>query len=163
MKEMRKASKTTNPFLVGARLCMPCVENFCKSLEVCMTDEEKEISEKALIMAKAIIDFFGNKELLELNIIFSGRSDECIFGKLEGCLNATIMKYNDENERVMIHNVHKLLTQEEGCTNLVGFKNCVLDTVSECENKPRVELLMDTFEQVLQTIIDQTPCKSVIE
>lgn len=173
MGEVEEAMVTDKYDALFTRTCnvsktvMPCFENFIDATQICMSEEEKQLSKLSIIIARALLDFACSKSIEDFEKIIDIKTDECYNSKekekeIQACAEGIFTKYFSDEEAdadKYIEKVFNLLTKEEDCIDLVNFESCVASVFNDCTNKLPIEVGRD----LLRSVIEQTPCRSIKE
>lgn len=166
MDDVEQAQSTNNYDALFSSSCnathavLPCFGDFLEAIQICMDEEEKQLTKLGMIIIRALLDFTCSKSVEEFEKIIESKSDECINSKEEqvkACTTSIATKYKDVEEDKMIENTFNLLTREEDCMELVNLESCVVSVFDDCSNKVPVEVGRD----LIRSVIEQTPCRGM--
>ena len=150
-----------------SKSALPCFENFLDATQICMSEEEKQLSKLSVIITRALLDFACSKTIEDFEKIINSKEDECYNSKekekeVQACASGLILKYYSDEEpdtNKYIEKALNLLTKEEDCIDLVRFESCAASVFDDCTNK----LPVDVGRDFLRSIINQTPCRGMKE
>lgn len=136
---------------------LSCVEAFTKSLDPCLTKEEKAQKNVYINMTKSLLEFTCHENGNQIALFIAEEGPECFESKktqLMECANKTLGKYMN-NEMPTLENIPTLVIKEENCIDMDKLEECVVQELEQCKETTPANLV----EALFRFVRKETPCK----
>lgn len=121
-----------------------CAYKFAEGIDICLNDFGRDLVKLSKTL-QPLKDFTCSKTITELSKIKDAENDECYQSKrdeAEKCLSDTVLEYIDNSDtRENVAGLLNLLNDEDECTNLTKFEECVMPLYDDCDNKEPAEII----------------------
>lgn len=161
-EEIEKAKPNGNLDTVFNKYCnkrndaLDCVDEFTKSMDPCLTSEEKDQKVVLINITKSLLEFVCHENGNQIALFIAEEGPECFTSKqdaLQDCLNATMGKYYN-NELPTIDNLPLLVIKEENCRDMDKLETCVVRELETCKESTPANLV----EALFRFVRKETPC-----
>lgn len=161
-KEIEESKPNGNLDTVFAKYCnkrtdaLNCVEAFTKSLDPCLTKEEKDQKAVFINIAKSLLEFVCHENGNQIALFIAEEGPECFKSKqthLIECFNNTMGKYVN-NEIPSIENLPTLVIKDENCIDMDKLEVCVVNELEQCKESTPANLV----EALFRFVRKETPC-----
>lgn len=161
-EEIEKAKPNGNLDLVFNKYCnkrkdaLECVDEFTKSIDPCLTTEEKDQKIVFINITKSLLEFICHENGNQIALFIAEEGPECFTSKqedLESCFNTTMGKYFG-GEMPTIDNLPTLIIKEDNCRDMDKLEGCVVKELEKCKESTPANLV----EALFRFVRKETPC-----
>lgn len=160
--EIEKAKPNGNLDTVFNKYCnkrsdaLECVDAFTKSLDPCLTTEEKDQKVVFTNISKSLLEFVCHENGNQIALFIAEEGPECFTSKqdaIQDCFNVTMGKYFND-ELPSIDNLPTLIIKEDNCRDMDKLEACVVKHLETCKESTPANLV----EALFRFVRKETPC-----
>ncbi|KAK4316051.1 hypothetical protein Pmani_012756 [Petrolisthes manimaculis] len=134
-----------------------CIENFFSSIEVCLTDKQKEDLNVTRRAIDAGIDFICYKEGDHIALFMAEQGKECVEAHMDSigkCIGERVPDIKNSTNNPNSIDMASLAISEESCKKLNAMHGCVVKYTELCDDPTPSNILDSLITQMLKV----TPC-----
>jgi len=128
---------------------MACFEEFEKTLQPCMDEEEKAHYETIMRIFRSILNFVCYKGGDQIALFIAEKGPECLNASKEEvgkCFNNTFGGYIPKEGFESLENLPKFVIGPKQCDDLLVFEKCTVKVLEKCEDITPANIIESMFK-----------------